>query len=383
MGKRHISSLAADKPPVPAEGQLEYDPLGLEGGGSVDTEEAPAAAQVHRDDNDDNDDDHADDDDGNDDGHGQYPGRGQDDDDGASLPPVLQGVVARHMLAEGHDADGEEDEEGSMEEEEEDDEEGLGDGQVTGLPLDSSTASVHSATSLSGAAADAADDNDTADDEPEAASSSAHVRLHARSRSTAAVSMDQVLADTAPRRRGPNKSKASGGAAAGAGRQGGKRGAKKRTRTRRGKRKIPPDVAKLLGEANMCYVSQDFSEAIRLLEEVVRRVPSVADPYHTLGLVYEEMDNRRKALDCYLIAAYLTGRDAETWKRVATMSHQQGLHEQAIYCINRALRLVPGDGQAQFTRATVLVDMGQLKKGTEAFRNLQRLRPHDVRVNDQ
>ena len=69
------------------------------------------------------------------------------------------------------------------------------------------------------------------------------------------------------------------------------------------------DVSRMLGEANMCYVSQDFQQAIRMLEEVVRRVPRVSDPYHTLGLVYEEMDDQKRALECYLIAAYLTGKD--------------------------------------------------------------------------
>jgi hypothetical protein len=34
----------------------------------------------------------------------------------------------------------------------------------------------------------------------------------------------------------------------------------------------------------------------------VRRVPRVADPYHTLGLIYEETGDQLKALEFYLIA---------------------------------------------------------------------------------
>eukprot|EP01045_Picozoa_sp_COSAG04_P047809 COSAG04_NODE_18033_length_453_cov_0.511299_2_plen_37_part_01 len=37
------------------------------------------------------------------------------------------------------------------------------------------------------------------------------------------------------------------------------------------------------------------------------------------------MDDQKRAQGCYLSAAYLTGKDVETWKRVATMSREQGL----------------------------------------------------------
>ena len=184
--------------------------------------------------------------------------------------------------------------------------------------------------------------------------------------SMAPVSMNQVLADTrAPKRRSKKRE--------GRGRHG-------RGKSKGGKGKLPPDVSRMLGEANMCYVSQDFQSAIRMLEEVVRRAPRVSDPYHTLGLVYEEMEDQKRALECYLIAAYLTGKDVETWKRVATMSREQGLLHQAIYCINRALRLSPSDVNAQYTRAMVLVDLGQTKKGSEAYKALLKLRPHDAKV---
>ena len=43
-------------------------------------------------------------------------------------------------------------------------------------------------------------------------------------------------------------------------------------------------------------------QAVTKLHEVVRRVPRVADPYHTLGLIYEETGDQLKALEFYLIA---------------------------------------------------------------------------------
>lgn len=154
----------------------------------------------------------------------------------------------------------------------------------------------------------------------------------------------------------------------------------KRRRKGRPKGGLSAAISKMLGEANMCYVSQDFSEAIRLLEEVVRQAPKAADPYQTLGLVYEEMGDAKRALESHLVAAYLIGRDADTWKRVATMSQEQGLYDQAIYCIGRVLRLTPSDYSAQFARASLLMQVGHYKRGAEAYRTLLRYRPHDATV---
>ena len=264
-------------------------------------------------------------------------GSEEEDDDENALPAVLQ-----HIHKGSYDSEGEDDE--GEEEGEEEEGEG-GDGPVP--------------PSVPGAV----DDDSTV---------VAHRMFTATAQPVeqlAPVSVSQVLADTTAEKPAAKRRRGKGA-----------RGRQGRGKGKGGKGKLPPDVGKLLGEANMCYVSQDFQQAIRMLEEVVRRAPRVSDPYHTLGLVYEEMDDQKRALECYLIAAYLTGKDVETWKRVATMSREQGLLQQAIYCINRALRLSPADVNAQYTRATVLVDLGQTKKGSDAYKTLLKLRPHDASV---
>ena len=274
-----------------------------------------------------------------------------EEDEEEKLPAVLKHSDAYHASDdESEDDDMDEDSQGD------DDESELSDPQPPGMSPPPSQAAVAAAATTTAAAARpvAAVPRVPAPAFPGAGAAA----------SMAPVSMNQVLADTrqAPKRRR------------------GKGGKKTRGKSKGGKGKLPADVSRMLGEANMCYVSQDFQAAIRMLEEVVRRAPRVSDPYHTLGLVYEEMEDQKRALECYLIAAYLTGKDVETWKRVATMSKEQGLLHQAIYCINRALRLSPGDVSAQYTRAAVLVDLGQTKKGSEAYKALLKIRPHDATV---
>eukprot|EP00742_Colponemidia_sp_Colp-10_P008569 GILJ01009287.1.p1 GENE.GILJ01009287.1~~GILJ01009287.1.p1 ORF type:complete len:545 (+),score=106.57 GILJ01009287.1:27-1637(+) len=151
----------------------------------------------------------------------------------------------------------------------------------------------------------------------------------------------------------------------------------KKRKTASTQSKLPPDVAQLMGEANSHYISREFPEALKLLHEVVRRVPNVADPYHTLGLIYEEMDDKKKSLEFYLIAAHLTPKDSTLWKRLGQMSREQGMLKQAIYCYKRCLGNSSGDADAMWDRAFCLAELGENKKAVEGFEQLFELRPYD------
>ena len=63
-----------------------------------------------------------------------------------------------------------------------------------------------------------------------------------------------------------------------------------------------------------------IAEAMALLSEVIRQAPSVPDSYHTLGLIYEERDEKKLALQMFVIAAHLTPKDAEIWHKVALVA---------------------------------------------------------------
>jgi general transcription factor 3C polypeptide 3 (transcription factor C subunit 4) len=54
--------------------------------------------------------------------------------------------------------------------------------------------------------------------------------------------------------------------------------------------------------------------------EVVRQSPNLVDPYHTLGLIYEELGQVEKSLEFFMIAAHLTPKDTSLWKRLAFLS---------------------------------------------------------------
>ncbi|MQL78370.1 hypothetical protein Taro_010798 [Colocasia esculenta] len=61
-------------------------------------------------------------------------------------------------------------------------------------------------------------------------------------------------------------------------------------------------------------------EAIQLLKDVLRLAPNLSDVYHTLGLIYNAVGDRKKALTYYMFAAHLAPKDPSLWKLLVSWS---------------------------------------------------------------
>ena len=55
-------------------------------------------------------------------------------------------------------------------------------------------------------------------------------------------------------------------------------------------------------------------QAISVLRQIVLQAPVSPDAYHTLGLVYEALGDKKKALSFYMLAAHLMPKDSSLWK---------------------------------------------------------------------
>ncbi|CAI5480223.1 unnamed protein product [Closterium sp. Yama58-4] len=88
----------------------------------------------------------------------------------------------------------------------------------------------------------------------------------------------------------------------------------------KGSSRLAPEVVARLGDANLMYAMGRYSEAIPLLEAVIREAPAVPDSYQTLALVYDALGERRKAVNLTMIAAHITPQDTALWRRLAAWS---------------------------------------------------------------
>ncbi|KAK9844168.1 hypothetical protein WJX81_006772 [Elliptochloris bilobata] len=145
-------------------------------------------------------------------------------------------------------------------------------------------------------------------------------------------------------------------------------------------RGIPEDVARRLGEANLLYASGDYEPAIALLLEVIQSSPNLPDPYHTLGLLYEQVGEPRKALDFYMIAAHLTPKDVTLWHRLATLSTELGFVRQAIYCLGKVIARDKEDLDARWDRAVLYQEVNEHRRALAGFNVIAEARPADGEV---
>ncbi|GLJ14841.1 hypothetical protein SUGI_0241430 [Cryptomeria japonica] len=164
----------------------------------------------------------------------------------------------------------------------------------------------------------------------------------------------------------------------GLGRREHKRKSKKSGRRKGEGPKLTPEVTRKLGEANLLYATGRYDEAVDLLQDVIRLIPNVPDPYHTLALVYISLGDKTKAINFYMIAAHLTPKDSLLWKRLASYSMEQGNTGQLIYCLTKAMKADPDDMAIKWDRASLYVDLNDYHRAAEAFDQIAAYRPSDV-----
>ncbi|XP_068658624.1 uncharacterized protein [Aristolochia californica] len=153
---------------------------------------------------------------------------------------------------------------------------------------------------------------------------------------------------------------------------------KKRGRRKGSKKKLSPEVTKKLGDATLHYASGRYDEAIGLLREVVLLSPNLPDPYHTLGLIYNALGDRKKALNFYMIAAHLSPKDPSLWKLLVTRSIEHGNTGQVMYCLSKAITADPQDMSLRVDRALLYIKLGDYQKAAESYEQILGLNPENI-----
>ncbi|GAA5826171.1 hypothetical protein JCM11251_007193 [Rhodosporidiobolus azoricus] len=143
-----------------------------------------------------------------------------------------------------------------------------------------------------------------------------------------------------------------------------------------------PEVKRLLSIAAESYSQGHLLEAIEQLSEVVRIDPIIRSSWYTLATIYEELEDREKALQCKIVATHLMGakKAAADWVELGRESRDLGLLHQAIYCFTQAVKANKDDVDAMWDRAILLKLSGATTMAIRAFVALLSLLPHDPGV---
>ncbi|XP_059299491.1 uncharacterized protein LOC132052132 isoform X1 [Lycium ferocissimum] len=155
---------------------------------------------------------------------------------------------------------------------------------------------------------------------------------------------------------------------------------KKRGRRKGSKSKVSPELKRKLGDATLHYAHGRYEEAKRVLREVIRLSPNLPDPYHTLGLIYNAMGDKKRAMNFYMLAAHLSPKDASLWKLLVAWSIEQGNRRQTRYCLSKAITADPEDISLRYHRASIYIELGDYQKAAESYEQIARLCPNEVEV---
>ncbi|KAH8921971.1 TPR-like protein [Atractiella rhizophila] len=161
-----------------------------------------------------------------------------------------------------------------------------------------------------------------------------------------------------------------------------KRSRKRTKKKARLEQNVSAEVRSMLGRANMLYVQQEYTEAISLLNEVIKHEPSLRNPWHTLSTIWQELGDVEKSLQAKIVAAKLTPlkEAGDVWKEAGNESRELGMLQQAVYCYTQALKIDKNDTDASWDRAILYKELGNPKAAISSHESLLKLLPHDPNV---
>lgn len=144
---------------------------------------------------------------------------------------------------------------------------------------------------------------------------------------------------------------------------------------------VPSYLLPLMGSATLAFMLKRYDEAEESLKRIIDASPKAVAPYRTLGLIYEEREQKEKALEIYMQAAEIDRNDRHLWKRNAALWEEAGNPEKAIYCLTQALKgTYGGDEDALRGRGQLYLSLKKYRKAALSFIKLAKLVPEDLEV---
>ncbi|KAI9294067.1 TPR-like protein [Neoconidiobolus thromboides FSU 785] len=160
--------------------------------------------------------------------------------------------------------------------------------------------------------------------------------------------------------------------------RGGKKGGRRKNTSRN--REISPEIKFMLGEVNYYYIQQEYSSALKILFNIVKMDPTIYEAWFVMGLIYEDCEFKVKALNVLFIAAYISQNDNALWKKVARLSKDEDLLEQASYCYSKAILSDKTDIEAMKEKAELAIEMDYLYTAIHNYKQILKITPYNLEL---
>lgn len=132
----------------------------------------------------------------------------------------------------------------------------------------------------------------------------------------------------------------------------------KTVQRRRRQTRLTAALVGLMGEANIRFARGDLEMAERMCHEIIKQLPTAAEPYQTLAQIYEH--DADKSLQFSLLAAHLGRSDAEEWWRLAAICKQRDDKKQEMICYTQAIKAEPHNLQTHMKRLNFITALEEI-----------------------
>lgn len=140
------------------------------------------------------------------------------------------------------------------------------------------------------------------------------------------------------------------------------------------------DIQRDVREAHQLYVNGKLDEALQLTHQVIAKNPSVSDAWNTLGIIWEDYGDKHKSFQAFLLAAHINPYDSARWTSLADKSQEEGLYNQALYCISKAVMVDSFNLELIKRKIELCKLIGEDHRTMISYRQLLRISPWNLKV---
>lgn len=127
---------------------------------------------------------------------------------------------------------------------------------------------------------------------------------------------------------------------------------------------IEPNSAAVLNNLGNALQRQGkFAQAIAQYQQSLTLDLNDALTYNNLGSLFNAQGKLEEALACFQKGLYLEPNNIEAYTNLAAFYQEQRQYKKALQCCDRAIEIAPNYADSHWTRAIILLRLGDYKRG--------------------
>jgi len=125
---------------------------------------------------------------------------------------------------------------------------------------------------------------------------------------------------------------------------------------------------------------QEYTEAIRLLQKVIRTYPNEPSLHYNLAKALSDAGKDTESIPHHHKATLLAKDNPNAWLNYGKSNTKLGRHAEALKCYETAIRIAPNYLEAWSNKAVTLLQLKQHEQALASFNTALQINPHDPEV---